>query len=969
MLPPQVRVKPALFILKNLEEGNIDWSWMQTDQEDVEEPEEVIQERESPNPTAAGGVSKDELFQTVEPKEQEQYLFTKANERELYESRMPYMDGSEDGEDAIEPTVTEKIMKAETQDESHDAPIEPKLPETGCFRPEGGGEEDIPEVVAESEIPQSVPSKEEGSLTGACSQCNAGDNSVPDTLPSHSSDIRNESGVRKVNDVTAEGESRIKMVDSGNISNSAAESKSINNIFTTKKDLDNTHDKSAAESDLVSDSLVVKKKSGGEGNQANLDEPNVSSDQNCIDNVHIGVGIQSNSCNKIHNDMAEQRSKVSETMAQVYENDKEEEEYESTDHTNNPNSELYSTSKDNDNKGINDEYDSVRNDEELGLGNIESIPDDGMVNDEKIDSVRNSMKQDILDENKFIGVTNVGIDEDDNNNDDERISEADNVDDQRDYEDISQTFYETDEDINIPLDVEYLDSKEVKISDFDNEDLVSNLIIDENTRDEKMNDEEISLDDKNTIYVDDEYFVEYIDDDIKSDGENGVSNIEDVDEFNDYFYDPRIVIDVTDDENYHDFENDIEDTDDENIPLINNEYINDVHDENVIEDNDKIVFSDTHDENGIEETNDNILIDEFDHEYTIENNDEKLVDVDHANIFHDTDDENMNESTNVNIVHETDDGNLSTNKVEGNESNNLNEVKSKNVGDKDDDDIVTHRNEKPMLDMNTKEPAGGGENIVPNSDHLQATDITKPAEHDEVVVAANDERYEGENTLRSEGDDNNNLEAERKHTSCEMHCSTVDTSDSDANDGELMNDKVNMINDNNDDDNGDLFVIDSAADSVLSLKDDDDDKANTVIKKTRVVSNTVDDVEEELTPIQTKDIVDDIKSSNSNSYTSNTVNVHDCINNSVPEIDSELPEDQQQELKTITPQEIPLEHTPTEDSSEEEEGRKGGKETRFVEVTVNLEENEPSAGVSEVSAKHTSPQPQLTPGHEENEDN
>ncbi|XP_045121143.1 dol-P-Man:Man(7)GlcNAc(2)-PP-Dol alpha-1,6-mannosyltransferase-like isoform X4 [Portunus trituberculatus] len=141
--PVKVRVKPALFILKNLENENVDWSWMHTSPEDLEEPEEeMLSEMASAQPSVEEEPIPDELLQAVEPEEQEQYLFTKATEREIQESETPYMDGSEDGEDEIEPTVTETLREAETEDESddkeYDIPTEPKLPETGCFRPEGG---------------------------------------------------------------------------------------------------------------------------------------------------------------------------------------------------------------------------------------------------------------------------------------------------------------------------------------------------------------------------------------------------------------------------------------------------------------------------------------------------------------------------------------------------------------------------------------------------------------------------------------------------------------------------------------------------------------------------------------------------------------------------------------------------------------------------------------------------------------
>lgn len=169
--PVKVRVKPALFILRNFEEDNIDWSWMHSSPEDVQEFEEMIQE-DLPQPAVVGGGPTDELFEAVQPEEQEQYLFTKATEREIYENRMPYMDGSEDGEDAIGPTVTGKIMKTEGEDGSHDkeydAATEPRLPEAGCFRPEEGAERSVPATVEDSrEVPtvsrmsQSVQSKEE----------------------------------------------------------------------------------------------------------------------------------------------------------------------------------------------------------------------------------------------------------------------------------------------------------------------------------------------------------------------------------------------------------------------------------------------------------------------------------------------------------------------------------------------------------------------------------------------------------------------------------------------------------------------------------------------------------------------------------------------------------------------------------------------------------------------------------------
>ncbi|XP_050712511.1 dol-P-Man:Man(7)GlcNAc(2)-PP-Dol alpha-1,6-mannosyltransferase-like isoform X6 [Eriocheir sinensis] len=179
--PVKVRVKPALFILKNLEEDTVDWSWMHGDPEEAEEAEEVTQQEDLPLPAPMPDSSQDGLFEPVQPEEQEPYLFTKATEREILESRMAFMDGREEG---VEEAATEarKRVEKETGDESDDedgAP-EPRLPETGCFRPEGGAEpsipgaeEDQPGVPTQSQMSQSVKSKEEGSATGACSQCTA----------------------------------------------------------------------------------------------------------------------------------------------------------------------------------------------------------------------------------------------------------------------------------------------------------------------------------------------------------------------------------------------------------------------------------------------------------------------------------------------------------------------------------------------------------------------------------------------------------------------------------------------------------------------------------------------------------------------------------------------------------------------------------------------------------------------------
>ncbi|KAG0717188.1 putative Dol-P-Man:Man(7)GlcNAc(2)-PP-Dol alpha-1,6-mannosyltransferase [Chionoecetes opilio] len=157
--PVKVRVKPALFILKNLEEDSIDWSWLHSSPEEVEEPEEITQEEEPPEPAGEAGDSKDEPLEAMQLEEQEQYLFTKATEREMHERQMPYVDGSEDGEDAIEPTATGKIVGDEVEDGSPDTPMEPRLPEPGCFRPEGGANPSSPGA-EESQMSQSIKSKE-----------------------------------------------------------------------------------------------------------------------------------------------------------------------------------------------------------------------------------------------------------------------------------------------------------------------------------------------------------------------------------------------------------------------------------------------------------------------------------------------------------------------------------------------------------------------------------------------------------------------------------------------------------------------------------------------------------------------------------------------------------------------------------------------------------------------------------------
>lgn len=123
--PVKVRVKPSIFVLKNLVEEDIDWSWLQEkdgDKEDLEElgseKEEVIHEEEKA----------EEIRQQEEETEEE-----------------------EEGEQ----NQDQENQEQEQEQEQEQAIEEPRLPEPGCFMPEG----EVYDVSGEGDVLDEEPSE------------------------------------------------------------------------------------------------------------------------------------------------------------------------------------------------------------------------------------------------------------------------------------------------------------------------------------------------------------------------------------------------------------------------------------------------------------------------------------------------------------------------------------------------------------------------------------------------------------------------------------------------------------------------------------------------------------------------------------------------------------------------------------------------------------------------------------------
>ncbi|XP_045583564.2 dol-P-Man:Man(7)GlcNAc(2)-PP-Dol alpha-1,6-mannosyltransferase isoform X1 [Procambarus clarkii] len=137
--PVKVRVKPAVFLLKNLEEENIDWSWLpsETSTEDANIKGEPIQQENIEEDQIEEDEGKQVLeSNTFELKEEEIGIGKRNNKRDIdnenkVEGYGVKKVGNKEtfGEDDIEPVIVDA--------EEEEMLLEPKLPNTGCFAPEG----------------------------------------------------------------------------------------------------------------------------------------------------------------------------------------------------------------------------------------------------------------------------------------------------------------------------------------------------------------------------------------------------------------------------------------------------------------------------------------------------------------------------------------------------------------------------------------------------------------------------------------------------------------------------------------------------------------------------------------------------------------------------------------------------------------------------------------------------------------
>lgn len=189
--PVKVRVKPSIFVLKNLVEEDIDWSWLQEkdgDKEDLEElgsekeeviheeekAEEIRQQEEETEEEEEGEQNQDQENQEGEIKEQKQeeennileegVLEPEASEEKLEDEEEIVKDDSQ--EEAVSKQTDNEEMErsidsesGETQEEQEQeqeqAIEEPRLPEPGCFMPEG----EVYDVSGEGDVLDEEPSE------------------------------------------------------------------------------------------------------------------------------------------------------------------------------------------------------------------------------------------------------------------------------------------------------------------------------------------------------------------------------------------------------------------------------------------------------------------------------------------------------------------------------------------------------------------------------------------------------------------------------------------------------------------------------------------------------------------------------------------------------------------------------------------------------------------------------------------
>lgn len=194
--PVKVRVKPSIFVLKNLVEEDIDWSWLQEkdgDKEDLEElgsekeeviheeekAEEIRQQEEETEEEEEGEQNQDQENQEGEIKEQKQeeennileegVLEPEASEEKLEDEEEIVKDDSQeeavskqtDNEemersiDSESGETQEEKVEQEQEQEQEQAIEEPRLPEPGCFMPEG----EVYDVSGEGDVLDEEPSE------------------------------------------------------------------------------------------------------------------------------------------------------------------------------------------------------------------------------------------------------------------------------------------------------------------------------------------------------------------------------------------------------------------------------------------------------------------------------------------------------------------------------------------------------------------------------------------------------------------------------------------------------------------------------------------------------------------------------------------------------------------------------------------------------------------------------------------
>ncbi|XP_042229319.1 probable Dol-P-Man:Man(7)GlcNAc(2)-PP-Dol alpha-1,6-mannosyltransferase isoform X2 [Homarus americanus] len=235
--PVKVRVKPAVFLLKNLEEEFIDWSWVdgvgvETWAEDTEEAEVVWQQENVEKQTQE---DEGERTQHLERASSELGEPQRDDEVETSEGEDEEQEKTYDKQEVEEgETTMHEIQKDTEESVEEEILLEPKLPDGGCLAPEEGVAEilsvddfqddhhvdeqvtfesdedrEVTEVAA-SEPPtviEDVVNIEQEDLAGSCTQCTSGD----DDTHNDNTDVINSDGVQEGNedDVSDDADSRV----------------------------------------------------------------------------------------------------------------------------------------------------------------------------------------------------------------------------------------------------------------------------------------------------------------------------------------------------------------------------------------------------------------------------------------------------------------------------------------------------------------------------------------------------------------------------------------------------------------------------------------------------------------------------------------------------------------------------------------------------------------------------------------